>query len=272
MQTEPAADRPADVIYEDRQRIRFAPSSRLLALLRDRNIFLGAKSEFVPGPNTVIEIPKTAILEEYCAFPASRRLYTNGAFSYSQSPEPDLVVGRYCSIAHEVSVLGERHPLEWVTTSPLTYQFMPQAGKPAFAAAHAGLMGDAFEPLRTGSRFGPAPVIGNDVWIGQGVQLARGIRIGSGAVVGAGAVVTRDVEPYTIVGGNPARPIRNRFADPVVARLLASAWWDYHPRVLFELDVTRPEIFLDAFERRREAGTLQALQVRRSTWEAFIQA
>lgn len=72
--------------------------------------------------------------------------------------------------------------------------------------------------------------IGNDVWIGQRAMVMGGVRIGNGAVVGAGAVVTKDVPPYTIVGGVPAKIIRYRFSDKVVKKLQSSKWWDYDSR------------------------------------------
>jgi hypothetical protein len=70
-------------------------------------------------------------------------------------------------------------------------------------------------------------VIGNDVWIGHGVTIMPGVSIGTGAVIGAGAVVTKDVEPYQIVVGVPARPIRKRFSEEVITQLLDIAWWDW---------------------------------------------
>jgi virginiamycin A acetyltransferase len=70
-------------------------------------------------------------------------------------------------------------------------------------------------------------VVGNDVWFGHRSTVMPGVRIGDGAIIAAGAVVTADVPPYTIVGGNPARPIRQRFDDADIARLLRAAWWDW---------------------------------------------
>jgi virginiamycin A acetyltransferase len=70
-------------------------------------------------------------------------------------------------------------------------------------------------------------VVGNDVWFGHRSTVMPGVRIGDGAIIAAGAVVTADVPPYTIVGGNPARPIRRRFDDADVDRLLRAAWWDW---------------------------------------------
>lgn len=73
----------------------------------------------------------------------------------------------------------------------------------------------------------PDTEIGHDVWIGHGALILPGVRVGSGAIIGAGAVVTRDVAAYSVVAGNPARPIRPRFATETVDRLLALAWWDW---------------------------------------------
>lgn len=84
--------------------------------------------------------------------------------------------------------------------------------------------------------------IGNDVWIGRGAMIFSGVRIGDGAIVGARSVVTKDVAPYTIVAGMPARPIRQRFDDQTVARLLEIKWWNWsdeevrHVAPLLQLD------------------------------------
>ena len=70
-------------------------------------------------------------------------------------------------------------------------------------------------------------VIGNDVWIGYEAVILAGVTIGDGAIIGARAVVTKDVPPYTIVGGVPAKPIRKRFSDSDISRLLELRWWDW---------------------------------------------
>jgi virginiamycin A acetyltransferase len=106
------------------------------------------------------------------------------------------------------------------------------------------------------------PRIGHDVWIGQHAMLARGITIGHGAVIAAGAVVTKDVPPYAVVAGVPARIVRIRFADDVVQRLLASCWWDHGPDVLARFDVRDPKAFAEsvlAAKAGLEAHAPQAL-------------
>lgn len=70
-------------------------------------------------------------------------------------------------------------------------------------------------------------VIGNDVWIGHGATLMPGVKIGDGAIIATKAVVTKDVEPYTIVGGNPAKEIKKRFSEDIISKLLELQWWDW---------------------------------------------
>lgn len=121
----------------------------------------------------------------------------------------DLYIGRYCSIAQNVIVdCGFHHRVDFVTTYPLNVFFE----KLKHITGHPKSKGDV--------------VIGNDVWIGEGTILMGGITIGDGAVIGAGSLVTKNVEPYQIVGGVPARFIKNRFPAEQVAKLLKLKWWD----------------------------------------------
>ncbi len=123
----------------------------------------------------------------------------------------DCDVGAFCSIASRVTVGGSRHPMEYVSTSPVFLSHRDSV-KTKFSR-HPYVW-----RVRT--------TIGNDVWIGENVQIKGGVSIGHGAVIGMGSVVTRDVAPYEIVGGNPARLIRMRFSPEIVEALLKMAWWD----------------------------------------------
>jgi len=120
-------------------------------------------------------------------------------------------IGAFCSVASRVSIGGARHPTEYVSTSPVFLSHKDSVR--AKFARH-----DYLPIIRT--------VIGNDVWIGEGVLVKAGVTIGHGSVVGMGSVVTKDVEPYSIVAGNPARLIRMRFEREIIDALMKMQWWE----------------------------------------------
>ncbi len=123
-----------------------------------------------------------------------------------------LTIGRYCSIADKVEIfLGGNHRTDWVSTYPFDNRPGLWTAPPGGERSHVS-RGDVS--------------IGNDVWIGSGAAILSGVTIGDGAVIGARAVVTRDVPPYAIVAGNPAKVVRKRFDDARIAALLEVAWWD----------------------------------------------
>ncbi len=123
-------------------------------------------------------------------------------------------IGRYCSIASEVCTISGRHPtVDWASTSPVFFSDDCQCGT-------------TYVSEKLFDESSPKTIIGNDVWIGARVTILSGVSIGDGAIIAAGAVVTKDVEPYTIVGGVPAKPIRKRFTDEQIAALLELKWWD----------------------------------------------
>jgi acetyltransferase-like isoleucine patch superfamily enzyme len=120
-------------------------------------------------------------------------------------------IGSFCSISNGVVIGGGMHPIDWVSTSPVFYQ-----GRDSVKKKYSN---HTREPQKRTH-------IGNDVWIGERVLIKQGIVIGHGAIIGMGSIVTKDVEPYTIVGGNPARFIRKRFAAEIVEDLLSIKFWD----------------------------------------------
>ena len=125
--------------------------------------------------------------------------------------EHRVFIGSYCSIAKNVvMVTGGIHPLDWVSTYPFRAQWN---------------LSGAFEdgmPTSNGDI-----VIGSDVWIGTDVMIMSGVTIGHGAVIAARSVVTRDIPPYSLAGGVPAKVIRTRFDADTIARLLEIKWWEW---------------------------------------------
>jgi acetyltransferase-like isoleucine patch superfamily enzyme len=149
-------------------------------------------------------------------------------------------IGRFCSIAPNVHIGLGQHPVDQVSTHPAFYATAQPLAR-TFATR------DSFEPF--------APVtIGHDVWIGQNVLVNGGVTIGTGAVIAAQAVVTKDVPPYAIVGGVPARVIRHRFSEAVVAQLTASVWWEQSDEWLSAHQhlFANPEQFLAAMHTARQ--------------------
>ncbi len=167
-----------------------------------------------------IHIPARVAVESYAALNKGSFL-SIGAYSFTHPGLPSSIrLGRYCSLARDVRVMGPQHPITRFTTSPVTY--LPRWG--SFAQSEFGGEWNT----RRFQEMPPSPVLGNDVWIGENVLLKGGITIGDGACVAAHAVVSKDVPPYAIVGGVPARIIRYRFSEAVVARLLRLKWWEYN--------------------------------------------
>ena len=121
-----------------------------------------------------------------------------------------LLIGRYCSFGGAIQIyLGGNHRDDWVTT----YPFSALRDHLKHVQGHPATRGDV--------------VIGNDVWIGQHAILLSGVGVGDGAVIAAHAVVTKDVAAYTVVAGNPARPVRSRFDQTDIDELVKIGWWDW---------------------------------------------
>lgn len=133
-------------------------------------------------------------------------------------------IGAFCSIAWDVNIGTSHHPLDWLTTHIFTYSQRPELYSIKVPKNNLKKF-DCFTPVK----------IGNDVWIGCDVTIMDGITIEDGAVIGAGSIVTKDVPPYAIVAGNPAKILRYRFDDVTIRELLELKWWELDDEVIAEL-------------------------------------
>ncbi|MEO1516713.1 MAG: CatB-related O-acetyltransferase [Bacteroidota bacterium] len=124
-----------------------------------------------------------------------------------------LIIGKFCMIASDVTFImnGANHLSEAISTYPF--------------AIFSGDWSNAMEGKEYPSKGNT--VVGNDVWIGYGATIMPGVKIGDGAIIATKSVVTKDVAPYAIVGGNPAKEIRKRFSEEDIARLMEMQWWDW---------------------------------------------
>lgn len=166
-----------------------------------------------------------------------------GSYSYTQSFDTGFErIGRYCSIGKGLMRLGDAHPVERISTSPIFYQ------KRRFEFFSDPALRDGVNLPPFDGR--PDTVtVGNDVWIADDVRIKGGVHIGDGAVIAYGAVVTQDVPPFAVVGGVPAKVLRYRFPDELIARAQAAQWWRYRVEDIARFPTDNPEAFLNAFEK-----------------------
>ena len=211
------------------------------AKIKDSDISEDTKIyKYVDIKNSVI-FPKS-IVGDFCRIENSKigyfaQVYPNGImyntqlgdYSYVQKNSSvwHTTIGKFCSISWNVSIGGGEHDFHKVTTHSLLY------------ATAYGFVDKAMY-----DRFSSPCTIGNDVWIGAGASILRGVKVGDGAVIGAGAVVTKDVEPYSIVVGVPAKKVGQRCEDQIISKMLEIKWWDLPIQVikdnieLFNQDLT----------------------------------
>lgn len=191
-------------------------------------------------------------VEQNTAFLKGNVIFQMGSFSYAWSPLPlNTTVGRYCSLAKNISVLGSRHPMEWMSTSSFTYD------------SRFSIFSKFLEDNDTSFTLQKRPeldqniLIGHDVWIGSGVLLKPGITIGTGSVIAANSVVVKDVPPFSVVGGNPAKIIKQRFDNKTINQLFDVSWWDYKYTDFEGLDIKKPSDFCLKLKSKINAGEIQ---------------
>lgn len=247
------------------------PVKQLRPFLAEKRIFLmgGAMSSVNDTAKSyrddqMISIQPGIEIEPYSTYWAGsgRSLVSMGAFSYTHSFLPHSVkVGRYCSIALGLRIMGESHPTDWISSSPVFYnqRLMMQT----FATDHGEeLERHIFEQPDDNI------IVGNDVWIGEHVTLARGITIGDGAIIATNATVTKDVPPYTVVGGVPAKVIRSRFHEKTIDDLNSIAWWRFSPVQFNGLDPKYPRDLAALLAERIGEG-LEPFMPTPATYEDF---
>lgn len=181
-----------------------------------------------------------------------------GAFTYANGQtyihRADKI-GRFCSIASQVTIGQFPHPTKLLSHNNIFYGWS-EWSKPfhEISIQDKMCMKNRENFGRDIERINSPNIIGNDVWIGFRSIIMGGVKIGDGAIIGAGSVVTKDVEPYTIVGGTPARVIRKRFNDKNIERLLELKWWEYGPNVLKGLNLEKIDKCIYELEERIDKG------------------
>jgi phosphonate metabolism protein (transferase hexapeptide repeat family) len=193
-------------------------------------------------------------LGAYCEIGARTILLdvTMGDYSYvvNDAQITYTAIGKFCSIAAMTRINPGNHPMHRATQAHFTYR------------ASAYFPGESDEAGFFDWRKSHRVHIGNDVWIGHGAIVLPGRSIGTGAAVAAGAIVTKDVPAYTIVAGNPARPIRRRFSEQIADRLAQLAWWDWHHEALRQALPDFRKLDIEEFLGKYEAASALPLSRR----------
>ena len=175
------------------------------------------KNGVTVGDNSVI---KSSILDKHTAIQRNNIIHNSKFGKHSYTGMNSVIlhsnIGHFCSISWNITIGGANHDYSRVTTNSFIY--------------------DINSPLNIGkkayNRYKSKCVINNDVWIGANSIILRNVEVGSGAVIGANSVVTKDVPPYAIVVGNPAKIIKYRFNKIIIEKLLESQWWDFPDKVI----------------------------------------
>ena len=175
-------------------------------------------------------IDKTAYVNSGCSVYGSKV----GRYSY-MGYDCEIInaeIGSFCSLASGIHIGLAEHPIDWISTSPVFQKVKNSSLHKRFAEISMP------KSKRT--------TIGHDVWIGTNAIVKAGVTVGTGAVIASGAVVTKDVPPYAIVGGCPARIIRYRFNDQLIHQLIHTEWWNYSEDKLMKLGklADKPELFV----------------------------
>lgn len=177
-------------------------------------------SGFSRGLQNVTFGGKNAVPDR-CNFSGKITIGYATTLGYNNFLHGDIIIGKYCQIGTDVAIHTTNHPISYMSTYINTNLFDGELKK-----------------LKEIKRV----IIGNDVWIGHNVIIVGNVSIGNGAVLAAGSVITKDVPPFTIVGGVPAKPIKKRFSDSIIQEIESLKWWDLSET---ELEQIKPLFFKD---------------------------
>lgn len=202
-----------------------------MGLFRKLRIRLGLKA---PPPRFGFTLPDGMIVGAW-----TYGIEEKGVFGCST--ESPLLIGKYCSIAENVSFLCRaNHPTHFASTFP--FKTLMTRTEPSSSDLEC-----------------PGPItIGNDVWIGRGATIMPGVTVGHGAVIGTNALVTKDIPPYAVVIGTPAKIIKYRFSDTQISKLLNIRWWDWSDQKIIEVqnDFFSPiDVFINKYTQELENHT-----------------
>lgn len=174
------------------------------------------------------------------------------AFSYMVSGFLcGVKIGRYCSFGENIQIGRQGHPTDWITTSPFLYL------NNEMIVSMGGL--SKSEYLSNNIQRFPSPptklkktIIEHDVWIGHGAMIMPGITIRTGSIIAAGSVVSKNVEPYSIIAGNPGNFIKHRIPFDLIDPMLKTEWWNYSPADLNKLPIWSPALFIEEFNKIKD--------------------
>lgn len=221
-----------------------------------------------PKLGDTLDVNPGSTYEPYVVF-SGNKLCTMGSFSFSWSTLSNICnVGRYVSIARGLGFFGALHPYDRFTTSTVTFL---NEYKDFCIFKNSRTPECEFEYV--GSNDSPLSVnIGNDVWIGGNVTLKRGITIGDGSVIADHAVVTKDVEPYTIVGGVPAKIIKHRFSMDIISELIQLKWWKYRWTDFDFCSDIPIEKFIEIIKQKISTNAIKPYEPQKLTAQMIIDA
>ncbi|WP_096030564.1 CatB-related O-acetyltransferase [Campylobacter vicugnae] len=220
----------------------------------------------------IINVPDTGFMEEYSTINKGNNACQMGSFSYSNAiiPRLDIKMGRYCSIANGLSFIAGKHPLDTISTSSFIYD----SNFYIFKDASMERIKKSYTHTPYGMLIPPSSptIFENDVYVCTNALLKPGITLHTGCVVAQNAIVTKDVPPYAIVGGSPARILKYRFDELTIKRLLELKWWEYHFADFDNIDPKKDiNYYLDELEDRIIKRIIKPFDPKKMQFEELIQ-